>query len=511
MYRGKFEAKPGAKPVREQPAAAPQEKTAQPLRQPAQPVPQQTGTRSVPRQEASRTTAQPTPKKKKPTPRHTKIFYGCYAAGILLLIVGFVIAMGALDDFLVRYEASQPDVRGQEVFEELFETPDWGEIYDLAAPEGSRYDGKEAFVTYMQNKVGTQKLSYLETSMGLSEGAKFFVRMGEENIAAYTLQNKASSKAMPDWELDTVEVFTSAEESITVHSYPGYTVTVNGLPLEDKHIVRTTQTVAEEYLPEGLHGERTVTYFLDGLIAQPKVTVQDSTGAEMTLQFDEAAKVYTHSTDANTMTDAQKTALEQAAKIYGRYMIKDVTKNTLAKHFTGDSYEAITKAELDWIQNYSKFEFTPVEITGFYAYSDTFCSARVHTNLNVTRGNGTIKQFTIDSTLFLEEKSGSWVVVQMTNANVQEGKAQVRLTYMLDGKELRSEMVDASGGVLTPPQVDAPKDKRFAGWFLQTQDENGGMVMKLVFQVNDQGQVNLPADYELEPMVLHAVFEAEDN
>ena len=439
--------------------------------------------------------------------RHTIVFYSIYAMCIVAFFFGLSILMGELDKFLVKYEASQPDVKSKETFQQLFADPDWSEIYDLADMEGTAYDQKESFVAYMEAKVGEQELDFVETSMGLSKDKKFIVRMNDENVAAFSLRNVAGAVAIPEWELGDVEVYISYDEAVTIHSYPGYTVKVNGVALGDDQIIRTTTTHAEDYLPEGLHGARTVSYYLDGLLVAPTVTVTDENGTEMKLHYDDVELSWSHETASNAITDEQSAAFAAASKAYGRFMIADLGKQSLARYFTGNSYNAITQAELAWMQDFSSYEFGTLDISEFYAYSDTWCSGRVNQILYVTRNNGTVKEYAINSTFFMEKQNGSWMVVEMTNSNVQAGKSQVRLRFMQDGKQLDSQMLDSDVQTITPPEVKVPYGKVFSGWFRQTVNEEGKTVMTRVFQVNEAGEVDIPAGYTLEPMVLHAMFE----
>ena len=486
MYRGKFQADPAAIRARRKTES---EALAARAEQPRKPVsPRETKENRGPR-------------------RHTIVFYSIYAACIVAFFFGLSLLMGELDKFLVKYEASQPDVKSQETFEQLFADPDWGKIYDIAELEGTAYDQKKSFVAYMEAKVGDQELDFVETSMGLSKDKKFIVRLGDQDVAAFSLRNAAGAVAIPEWELGDVEVYVSYDEEVTIHSYPGYTVSVNGVALGDDQIIRTTATHAEDYLPEGLHGARSVSYYLDGLLVTPTVTVTDEAGAEMKLHYNEEDQSWSHDSASNTITDEQSTAFAAASKAYGRFMIADLGKQSLARYFTGNSYNAITQAELAWMQNFSSYEFGTLDISEFYAYSDTWCSARVNQILYVTRNNGTVKEYTINSTFFMEKQSGGWMVVEMTNSNVQAGKSQVRLRFMQDGNLLDSQMVDSDLQVLTPPEVKIPHGKVFSGWFRQTVNEEGKTVMTRVFQVDDAGQVSIPAGYSLEPMTLYAMFE----
>jgi len=450
------------------------------------------------------------PKAKKGPRVHTIVFYALYFLFIAAFFVGVHFLLGELDGFLVKYEAAQPDARSLEVFNQFFAQPDWAALYDRAELEATDYDGKDSFVAYMQAKVGSQQLTFVETSMGLSKDKKYFLRLDEKNIGSFSLSNVAGAVAIPQWELSELEFFLSYDRDVTVDSYPGYTVKVNGVALDNSHIIRTTTTRAEEYLPDGLHGMRTVRYYLDGLLMAPAVTVLDEAGQEATLSYDAETNSYSHETAFTAISDEQKTAFETATETYGHYMMARVSKNQLAKYFTGKSYDAITQAELAFIQNYATYEITPAAITEFYAYSETYCSARVTRKLNITRNNGTIKEFDINTTFFMEKQENGWMVVDITNTDVQTGSAQVRLRFMQDGVLLEDQMLESNAQVITPPEVEVPEGKQIKGWFLQTTDEDGKKSMTLAFQTNDFGEVFLPAGYVLEPMTVHVLFENKE-
>lgn len=451
-------------------------------------------------------------KQKKGVKAGTVIFYVLYFA----MIAGFFLAMrpvlGALEDWLVQYEASQPNVKCQEVFDDLFRDPDWGEIYDLAGLSGTRYETKDSFVSYMKNLVGESELTYSETSAGLSGDHKYIVKLGDEKLAVYTLHaEEVSQTEIADWQLGTVEVFLSYNEDVTIITSPDTTVSINGVTLSDEHIVSTTQSEAEEYLPTGVHGFRSRTMYVDGLLVPPTVTVTDIIGSTVELTYDPGTKTYTQalSMDTTTIGEEETNAVVDAAKVYGRFMIEATDSTNLARYFDSNSetYKAMTKIKL-WMQDYRKYSFSEPTVSGYYRYSDDLFSARVTMTLSVTRNNGTVKDYDIDSTFFLEKNDkDKWMVINMTNVDVQAVTTLVRLQYTVDGEVIEDVMVDAAASQLTPPAVTAPEGKTFAGWYRSETDEKGNTTYSLVFTPDEYGLVYLNSDNVLQPMTLHALFE----
>ena len=115
------------------------------------------------------------------------------------------------------------------------------------------------------------------------------------------------------------------------------------------------------------------------------------------------------------------------------------------------------------------------------------------------RKNGnSVKEFNLDTTLFLEkQKSGKWLVIDMTNVDVQEQTASVRVEYVYENQVLSSVMVDADSRKLTPPAVPVVEGMTFRGWFV----EAGKL------ETNEDGVITLPSDFALEPMTVYALFE----
>lgn len=448
--------------------------------------------------------------KKKRTTKGTILFYSVYATLIVVFFIAMAFAMGALQNWLVKYEASQPKVKCQQVFDELFGDPDWANIYTLAGASDTSFENKDSYAAYMENTVGDEKLTYIETSAGLSGDKKYIVRLGTEKVATFTLTTEDKDAEIPDWKLGKVEIFFTRGNAFTIITDGGNTVTVNGVKLDDSYIVRTVSTTAEKYLPEGIHGYRLAEYHVDGLLAQPQIIVTNANGENVEMAYDADTATYTQSITPPTIGDSEYSTVLTAAQTYCRYMIGAMGKADLKTCFDASTkiYETIT-TNTTWMQSYKGYDFSKETISDFYRYSDSLYSAKIELTLMVTRKNGTVKDYNLSSTFFLENQNGSWKVIEMTNVDVQEQTTMVRLTYMNGSEQLVSEMVDAHAKKLTPPAVTAPDGKVFSGWFYETVDENGKKTMSLAFLPDANGNVTLSGEDALKPMTLFALFDKE--
>lgn len=441
------------------------------------------------------------------------IFYAVFFLCIFLFYAATYFGLLGLRNWLTRYEMEQPATKSEEVFEKLFSDPDWGALYDTAGIQDTAYESKDAFASYMESTVGDSKLTYMETSTGLSEDKKYIVRLNNEKIASFTLvdHNHSDSKTeIPDWQLGTIEFFFTREESYRIQKLDGHTAYVNDVPLDDSATIRISTTNAEDYLPEGITGIRVCTQEISGLVAAPRVRIVDGSGNEMAVTYDAASRSFIEQTTASTISDTERDVAINAVKTYALYMINQAGEADVAKYFLrgSDAYKAITDTERGFIQDAASRDFTNETVTDYCRYSDNLFSVRVAVTLNQHRASGSVKESNIEQSLFFEKQSsGKWLCYAMTAVDVSKPVERVRLTFQDGDTTLESNFYDADSTQITCPVVSAPKGKVFSGWMIEETDESGNPVMNLVFQPDETGKVTLSAGTTLEPMTLYPLFE----
>ena len=530
MYQGKFDSKNkktavdvselvaqrNSAPSQEQPQRQPVRENL-PRTNPArtqQPTGQQNVRQSQPTRQPSGKrppATQTVPEKHRKGPRlGGVIFYTLYFMCILVFFVATFFGLQWLQGWLADYQAAQPTTKSQEVFDQLFSHPDWGALYDAAGIEDTPYEGKEQFVSYMENKVGDATLTFKETSAGLSGDKKYFVLLGDEKIASFTLSGQtAAITDIPDWELGGVELFFDRSETFYIQNVDGHTVEVNGVPLDDSHVIQIATTAAAERLPIGVTGTSTCTQEISDLMAVPTVTIFDKSGKSMEVSYDAETHTFTEQTEANTISDSEREAALNAAKTNCLFMIEKASKADIAKYFdtSSDVYSVIVNLGNLWVQDNNGYRFTKEEVSDYARYSDDLFSAHVVLNLNVTRKDGTTKDVGYDQTLFFRKQdTGKWLVYDATNADVNAPVGKVRLTFMNGDTVLSSEFVKTDATELDTPLVSAPEGKVFIGWYRIDKYDNG-TTYTMAFDPDENGHVNIPNGTTLEPMTLYALFE----
>ena len=441
------------------------------------------------------------------------IFYTIFFFCIFLFYTATYFGLLELRDWLNLYEMAQPTTKSQELFETLFSDPDWDNLYDIANVQNAAYGNKDDFVSYMENRVGETDLTYVETSTGLSNDKKYIVRLENEKIATFTLVNhnqSASQTEIADWQLGSLEFFVQYNESYYVKKLDGHTVYVNDSPLDDSFTIRISTTNAEGYLPEGVAGIRVCTQQITGLAGKPNIRIVDAAGNEMQVVYDESTHTFAEQSDTNTISDAERDLAINAVKTYALYMIKRAGEGDIAEYFLrgSDAYNAITDTERGFVQDAASREFVNESVTNYCRYSDDLFSVRVSVTLNQYRASGSVKESTIEQSLFFEKQAnGKWLCYAMTAVDVFQPVEQVLLTFMNGDEVLDSDFYDSEIHTLTCPVVSAPEGKVFSGWMVEETDENGQTIMNIIFQPDENGAVTIPAGATLEPMTLYPYFE----
>jgi hypothetical protein len=385
---------------------------------------------------------------------------------------------------------AKPDCQGE--FDRLFTRPDWAALYELAGESGSQFEGAAAYGAYMQTKVGQQPLTYQEVQTDLADTHRYLVYLGEEKIAAFTMTGG------PDWALNSLELYYEPTVSVTVEALPEYTVYVNGVALDDGYTIRTVQTLAEDYLPEGVHGYRRKWQAVNGLLVEPEIVVVDEDGTPVPVEKDSETGIYRlMENGAAEITEAEATLVRKAAMADAQFAIGAISYAQLKECF--DANSAVYKMLVTNPRNLQKYtsasiDEKTIEVSEFCRYSDTLFSVNVKLTQKIIRTTGTLKVYQLDKTYFFTLIGGKYLVTAYTNQHMTEQVEQVCLTF--EGGV--SIMVDVDASAVSVPPVE---DGEFLGWATRTTADDGSIIMQV--RILPDGTVL----GDLEPMTLYPVFQ----
>jgi len=451
---------------------------------------------------------------KKRSPLGTMIFWLCCLSFVFLFYVGTFVGLNFLRDWLVRFEAAQPTVKCQQVFDELFADPDWTALYELSGMEAEGYEGAEAFETYMDAKVAGRELTYLETSAGLSGDKKYVVRLGDEKLATFTLEDKNNAQGMtevPDWQFSDVTFFLEGQERFRILLAEGSTAYVNGIALTEDQVVARRTSRADDYLPTFAPRMGLQILEVTGLLTVPTVEIRDAQGQSVGVAYDAETGTFSQEIPQEELPQDRQTLALKAIETYALYMSGKATRADVGKYFdkTSETYASIMEADLNWVQKGSDYTFTDKSVTDYRTHGEDIFSVRVSVDLNITRKeDGSVKTTDITQSMFFAKNAnGDWLCYEMTAVDASQWLDQVRLVFMKDGQVLSQEFVDADSTTVSCPLLSVPEGKTFKGWTVEDRDENGNPVLRLVFTPDESGVVNLLSGTTLEPMTLSPLFE----
>ncbi len=480
------------------------------------------GNRSTPQRPARKQTEVEVVRQQRRGPRLGGIiFYSVYFVMIFVFFIGVFVTLNWLNGWLKDYEAAQPTVKCQQVFDQLFGNPDWAQLYRLAGdPTGTgtnkydtQFENSDSYVKYMTEKVGSQELNYVETSAGISGNKKYIVRLGSEKVATFTLNGHGEKITdIPDWQLAGVEIFVNRQESIKIRKLENHVAYVNNQPLDDSYTIQIASTKADANLaPEDQ--VRTSIQEVTGLLTTPELLVYDQTGAPIQVLYNQDSGMFEEQTDAIAMTEEERSAVFGALEAYAGFMINaSGSRAALAKYFDGGSstYNDIIKmgGEL-WMNTDYGHTFLNEEILGYTKHSADLFTVRASMTMHVKCKDGTEKDYDVNQSMYFSNKNGKWVCTEMTNEDITAPVGQVRLTFCdASGNTLSSEFYDTAAPSLTAPIVTAPAGKVFSGWCTVETNEQGQKTWNMVFQPDETGTIYLASGYTLTPMVLYPLFSA---
>ena len=472
------------------------------------------GQTEKPQQTAVKPAALPKKQKRQPSLGST-VFYTLYFLFIILFCAGTLYATNRLDAWLMDFEASQPSVKADAVFHQLFDDPKWEDLYVSAGIPNSRYENAKTYTDYMQARATDQSLTYTESSGGGSGEKTYDILLGAEKIASFTMKDHNTSTkiaAIADWQLGEVALFLNRDLSYRIVTLNGHTAKVNGVTLQDSDILQITTTVAEKYLPSGVTVPRVCTLAVEGLFALPEVEILDKDGNPVEVSYDADTCTFAESTVVPEIPEDLKQVALDASEYHALWMAAEVNdETTLKTYFLAgtDTYKSILPVATDNPAQDSTREFTKEAVTDYVRYDESHFSVRVEMNLTVTQTTGEVKDWPYGrSMIFQKQSSGKWLCVFSGDADLSKPVGRVRLTFIQENIPVYSDFFYTDAKEIITPVINTPEGKVFAGWVRRDTDENGTETQELVYRPDSTGRVAVPEGRALTPMTLYAHFES---
>lgn len=404
---------------------------------------------------------------------------------------------------------SQLNEKSEEAFSLLFRDPDWDLLYTMAKIPDSAFEGREAFSQYMSQVAGGETLSYMLLPRETADAQSYAVFFGTTAVAEFTMNYVDGS--IPDWVLGEVSLLAEKNQHVTIYKSPTDTAFINGTAVDSSYIIRTVSTLAEDFLPEGTHGYRMEQLYVPNLLLEPEVVVLNSAGMPVEMVYDSESCSYTpKETQQQPIGDEHIQFALDAAKASAAFAVRANTFTELRQFFDPNSpaYAQISAAAplLDGCASFS-FDPSATAVTNYRSYGNDMFSATVTLKLDAVLENGDARSFDFSwNYLYQQNFAGNFQIIEISKLSFHTLREQVRLSFLVEDKEVASFMVATGQSILQLPQIDTPAGMEFAGWAKALTQEDGSISYGIVFKPSANGVVNLDASVALEPMVLYAHF-----
>ena len=438
-------------------------------------------------------------------------FYMLLLIGICFSLLSIKAKTNGLTVQLKNYEMLQPDSVSQQIFSQVFSSPNWAAIYDNTNVELNRFEDKAAFVQFMSERVGSSSLTY-ERGTDPDDGRLLYhILLNKEKIASFYIKNESSDFRVPKWQLDGLNVFFRAEDSYRIFSSSSHIVKVNGVQLDDRSLLQRTGmrfSVDLGDLSRDVKLPGTCLYEVSNLLVRPQVTIEDENGQQMEVSYDEATATFSETVAAEAVPEEAKNLALEAVRTYCEFMIKKATHSNLSKFFNPDTdtYRAITASDLTWIQQESGHSTAAEEVSEFVRLNHDHFSIRVSLTWQLQRKDGSVKESPVDVTLvFAKEASGNWRCVRMTGIRFVESFQTVRVRFMHEQTVISSVLVSNSDKTIQCPAVGIPEGRKLSGWVTVMQDENGNDYYQRVLEPDETGLSKVPDGLFEKPIDLYPV------
>ena len=465
------------------------------------------------------------------------VFYLLIFLGIFLFWQNTQNKLDDLDQQLEHYELSQAPHFAQTLFDEHFSSPNWGALYDAASSKmPTQYEGRSSYIRYMNSKVGDQPLTYRHRKDLSENEIQYDVYLQKERIASFTMVNSSSDPVSPDWKFGSVNIFYTNDQSYRIECAIGHTVKVNGVPLNESSIVKSTQflpTNALKMLVSQFPVIGVNTYEIQDLMSTPLVSIEDAQGNPLKVSYLEEGHIFSESFNLNAVPLEVQDLAINAMHTYCSFMLQQAGAADISMYFKSgtDAHKIISNTRRDRIQKPESFSFAEEKVSNLVYYSSDFYSVDVALAVQMVRSDGTIKKDLVEKSLFFRlQDNGSWLCTNLTSEKLYDEATSVRVKFVQDDEVLFSRMINQKEEILYCPDPVVPTElpdnspahiiKKedpsqlekivFAGWGLKLMDQTGRPYYQPVFQVGLDRKAEVPGGLLEDPITLYPIFVWEE-
>ena len=378
----------------------------------------------------------------------------------LLLLAGlFLLAINVkIKSFLREYESVQPKYVAEEIYQKYFDPLDCKAVFrdasvsykvgeeEITKPTVSPFETEADMENYLRSLVGEGELSYSAISTGASGNdetvkmnfsnlsqyfvdsfnaqgdLRYIVKVGEKKIAEFTLGHtgKKSRNGYDEYGFSSLFLYAVPHESVTVYAPLTSTVSLNGVPLDEKYRIPDVrdETDSGKHLENPADGVVYVAYYLEGLynkVTTDSLKATDRLGKTQPIVYDEEKNVFSAGLVYDDELKQQYADyVIHAIERYSARMQNDGAISEFAAYFdqNSDLWGSIREQgwSLAFVWDHIGYNFTEQKAEEFYAYNDHEFSCHVSMLHTLIGYNNQIYTDHVDFIVYLHKVNGQYLI-----------------------------------------------------------------------------------------------------
>lgn len=341
------------------------------------------------------------------SPGFKKAFLIAWGAFVLLLVIAMII----LSSTLRRYESGLPEHYMNEILAAI-EKGDLKELHlttadDISIDDPSLFVSADQISRYLQEKNGTEPLSYVKINAESTENENVYsIRSGEEKLLKVFLdRNQENGKVKTGWHETKTQL---AGEGLQMRELIVQIPTAASLEIDGRPVDRALITEAgnqirllSNLINAGIIADQPTvdTYVVRGIFADPEVSMVDEAGNRSVCS--EADGVYTGGFVADEAFSAEQTARVLGMfEPYAKYFSGDAGRDALGAVMLDRSpaYNSAVSADVSWMQAHDGISLSGQTVENIRKYSDQCYSCDISFRQDILRGGESVRTWDTNMT-----------------------------------------------------------------------------------------------------------------
>ena len=334
---------------------------------------------------------------------------------ILTLVIAIPVIMARFFTYLEQYEENYHASCNEVVIDEMrstFLSRDPRAVYDMLTvkPRPGFYENEDDMIEYMGSFMDDGAISITQELTGTDDTSRTFVITCDDKEIA-----KAEYVKGLDWELNSLEFYAPASESVQITAPEDVNIFING---KEMSYITRTYSYSDNNAQRFFEGFTTIpvtnSYVIEGFCLVPEITAWSAEGTELDVEkTDDGLYLVKYPHDTPEREEMEAFAIE-VVSAYANFISRDLPYENFKNYFTKDNIYLyyINHTDLQWFTRHLASEIHSAEVKNFIMYNDEafYCEVEVEQYLTMAWGPREPEVIITDGKFYFVRENGKWKV-----------------------------------------------------------------------------------------------------